>query len=135
MKGSVHPASRLWSFDVWPALLYTALIFVVGSLPSPPKGPARLGDKAQHFLGFALLAWLSCRALRRLCPSFTQRGVWLGAFFASVVLGGVLELWQGLLTYRRCELLDWVADALGAALGVALGLAWSVVNRARTGAP
>jgi hypothetical protein len=35
-------------------------------------------------------------------------------------VGGALELWQALHTYRTCEFLDWVADGEGAAVAVAL---------------
>jgi VanZ family protein len=112
-------ASRL-SWDVALASLYVLAIFVVGSLPSAPPVGQSVSDKVQHALGFALLAALWCRALRRLRPdSSLARGV-LGGFFVSIGVGGALELWQALLTYRTCEFLDWVADGVGAALAVAL---------------
>jgi VanZ family protein len=44
----------------------------------------------------------------------------LGGFLVSVAVGGALELWQALLSYRSCELLDWVADSIGALLGAGL---------------
>jgi VanZ family protein len=100
-------------------------IFVVGSLPGAPPVARELGDKLQHAIGFGLLAGLWCRALRRLRPGWQPTQQALGGFAVSVGVGGLLELWQALLTYRTCEFLDWVADALGAALvaGTYLGLA------------
>jgi VanZ family protein len=95
-------------------------IFVVGSLPGAVRVGPDVGDKIQHAIGFALLAWLWCRALRRLRPEAGKRRTVLGAFFVSAGVGGALELWQGVLSYRTCELLDWVADGVGAALAVAL---------------
>jgi VanZ family protein len=123
-------ASRL-SWDVALALLYVLAIFVVGSLPgAPPVGPS-ISDKVQHAIGFALLAWLWCRALRRLRPESSLGRVILGGFLVSAGVGGALELWQGLLTYRTCEFLDWVADGVGAALAVALFAAFQQLFGAR----
>lgn len=95
-------------------------IFVVGSLPGAPPVARELNDKAQHAIGFGLLAWLWCRALRRLRPNPSLGRVALGGFGVSVAVGGLLELWQALLSYRTCEFLDWVADAIGAALAASL---------------
>lgn len=109
-------------------------IFIVGSLPSPPPSPARLDDKALHLLGFALLAALACRAVRHSRPDWNRRKVLSAAFSASVLAGAALELWQAVLTYRSCEMLDWVADTWGAALGVALYALWVSLSRPRTAA-
>jgi VanZ family protein len=102
------------------ALLYVLAIFVVGSLPGAPPVGRSVSDKIQHAIGFALLAWLWCRALSKLRPESSLGRSILGGFLVSVGVGGVLELWQGVLSYRTCEFLDWVADGVGA--GVAVGL-------------
>ncbi|HEX3597829.1 MAG TPA: VanZ family protein, partial [Polyangiaceae bacterium] len=51
--------------------------------------------------------------------------------FAAVAvasaLGGLLEIWQLLLPWRTSEVLDWVADTLGA---VAVGLAFFAFDAA-----
>ena len=98
--------------------LYAAAIFVIGSLPATPAVTRGVSDKVQHALGFALLAWLVCRALRRMCTQWSLRRLLVSSFTFSVAIGGALELWQGWLGYRSCELLDWVADGLGAGIGV-----------------
>ena len=108
------------------------MIFVLGSLPSPPPGPARLDDKALHLIGFAVLAVLSCRALRHLRAGWTLAKVLSGGFLVSVIAGAALELWQAVLTYRSCEMLDWVADTWGAAIGVAFFAGWARLSRSRT---
>jgi VanZ family protein len=104
-------------FDLWLALLYGVAIFVLGSLPNTPPVAREVGDKVQHFIGFGLLAWLWCRALCKLCPGWGLRWIVLGGFGVSVALGGALELWQSLLSYRSCDVRDWAADALGASVG------------------
>jgi VanZ family protein len=122
------------SWDVGVAVLYVLAIFVVGSLPgAPPVGPT-ISDKVQHAIGFALLAWLWCRALKRLRPESNLARTVLGGFLVSVGVGGLLELWQGLLSYRTCELLDWVADGAGAAVAVVLyAMFQQLAARARAG--
>src|SRR5688572_28619790 len=95
-------ASRIWSFQVWPAWAYALAILVFGSLPNPPAGPERMSDKALHFLGFAVLGCLACRAVRYLRAAASSTTALLGGFAASALLGGVLELWQGALAYRSC---------------------------------
>jgi VanZ family protein len=123
------------SWDLALAVLYVLAIFVVGSLPgAPPVGPS-ISDKVQHAIGFALLAWLWCRALKRLRPDSSLGRTLLGGFLVSVGVGGALELWQALLTYRTCELLDWVADGAGAALAVVLYAALQQLLGARARAP
>ncbi|HTV20812.1 MAG TPA: VanZ family protein [Polyangiaceae bacterium] len=101
-------------------MLYVLAIFVVGSLPGAPPVARDVSDKLQHAVGFGLLAGLWCRALGRLRPQASVGRIALGGFLVSVGVGGVLELWQALLSYRTCEFLDWVADGAGAALAVAV---------------
>jgi VanZ family protein len=105
-------------------VLYVIAIFVVGSRPAAPAVARDVSDKLQHAVGFALLAALWCRALRVLRPTWPPSRVALGGLLVSVGVGGALELWQALLSYRTCEFLDWVADAVGAlvAVGVYVGV-------------
>ena len=123
----------LASFQVWPALAYAAAILVMGSLPVAPPGAAEVSDKTMHFVAFGLLAMLSARAFLHLDPRASRKAALARGFAAAVIVGGALELWQALLPYRSCELLDWVADAFGAALAVVLlGTGWALSRR---GAP
>jgi VanZ family protein len=112
---------RAWaSLDVLLVALYAAAIFVIGSLPATPAVARGVSDKVQHALGFALLAWLACRAVRRSRPEWSQPRVLLSSAVFTMVVGGALELWQGFLGYRSCDFYDWVADGLGAGIGVAV---------------
>jgi VanZ family protein len=115
--------------------VYAAALLVVGSLPMPPPPSAQLSDKTLHFIAFGILAWLGWRALRELrrdAPSWLPL---FGGFTASVLCGGLLELWQGLLSYRSCELLDWVADTLGALLAIVLTAVVGTFLRVRPSTP
>jgi VanZ family protein len=94
-----------------------ALILVIGSLPVAPPGTQHFSDKTLHCIAFGILAWLACRAFRYCSPEAPARALGLG-FASSVALGGALELWQAFLPYRSAELLDFVADAVGALIAV-----------------
>lgn len=109
-----------WAFQVWPAWVSALLILLVGTIPQGPPGVQRLNDKLLHFIGFAVASWLWCRALRHLAPAAPARVAALRGGLVSTGLGALLELWQALLPYRSAELLDWVADALGALLAALL---------------
>src|SRR5688572_7453590 len=105
---------------VLPAVVYASVIFVAGSLPQGPETEFVFAfqDKLLHMLafgGFALLTW---RALRHLWPA--KERVWLLGVSLGVAsfVGGMLELWQALLPTRSADVLDWLADVLGAAFAV-----------------
>lgn len=105
-----------------PALTAIVATLAVGVLCLVPIPQAAEGigppasDKYAHVLlfgGLAVLWW-------RVVPGRS----WLVGV-AVALYGGLLELLQGLTVYRACDVVDFLADALGAALalgGVALGL-------------
>lgn len=119
-RTKTRPARAWASLDVLATGLYAAAIFVIGSLPATPAVARDMSDKVQHALGFALLAWLACRALRRLRAGWALGQLLVSSVAFSILIGGALELWQGWLGYRSCELLDWVADGVGAGIGVGI---------------
>jgi len=127
-------SARFWSFRVWPAALDALLILVIGSLPVAPPGTQRFSDKTLHCIAFGILAWLASRAFRHLSPEAPARALVRG-FLASVALGGGLELWQALLPYRSSELLDFVADAIGALIAVLITAGVWQLTRAKAPAP
>lgn len=101
------------------AALWTLLILAGCFTPGRdiPKVDVPLIDKWVHlvlFGGFTFL-WLCARpivSLRRL----------VGLFVIAVAFGVAIELIQGLLSFlgRSMELMDAVADSIGALLGIAL---------------
>jgi VanZ family protein len=111
------------------ASLCTALFFAVGSLPAESGGSDNQLDKVLHALGFGLLAWLWCGALAELRPRLGAARWAAGGFALSSAFGGLLELWQGLIGYRSCELYDFVADVAGALVAAAVWAAWRARGR------
>lgn len=101
------------------AILWTLLIFIGCFMPEQelPKVDFELADKWVHFIlfgGFTFL-WLCARPIIKFSSL-------LILFFISVALGSFIELMQGVLTFlgRNMELMDAVADGIGALLGIAL---------------
>jgi VanZ family protein len=107
----------IWSF--WPGLL----IVIWGELkPSTSNPQIHLWDKLLHFtayFGLALMATLAMRARRPIA--------WV--VFSLIVFGGVLEIVQSFVG-RDAEVLDEVANTIGALTGWALGWAiWALYDK------
>src|ERR1039458_4976395 len=101
------------------AFLWTLLIFIGCFMPGKelPHVSVPFIDKWVHlvmFGGFTFL-WL--------CSRPVLNAKWLiNMFLISVALGSFIELMQGALTFlgRSMELMDAVADAIGAVIGIGL---------------
>ncbi|WP_373975378.1 VanZ family protein [Chitinibacter sp. SCUT-21] len=76
-------------------------------MPSPPP-TVENGDKFQHFFAYAILAFFAFR----LKPGLLR--VWL---FAAG-MGVTVELAQSLTSWRSFDVLDMVANGLGALIGL-----------------
>ncbi len=97
-------------------LLLTALVAAL--LPDLPfidlSRPFRMTDKGLHALAFAFLAvWFSGQYARR---SFWRIGLGLIAF------GALIELIQGMVSYRNAEWMDMYADGVGITMGLIIAL-------------
>ena len=110
-------------------MLWTLLIFIGCFTPGKdiPKVDVPLIDKWVHlvlFGGFTFL-WLCTRPVTK----FT----WLVIMFLiAVALGSFIDFMQGWLTFlgRSMELLDAVADSIGALLGIVIfAIAAAFANR------
>lgn len=94
-------------------------IFAVSSvsIDVPAIASFPLKDKGAHFLVYALLGFLCAHATLRTWPDRRPaRTLALGAFVAAA-WGLSDELHQAFVPGRSAELLDLVADTLGAATG------------------
>ena len=107
------------------------LIFVTSSLSKPPDPPAGLSDVAAHAFVYAILGALILRGL----VSADWKGVTL-KFGAVAVLFSALyglsdEFHQSFVEGRVADVVDLIADTIGAFIGVTLVWALSVVRGLR----
>ncbi|SDD63074.1 hypothetical protein [Aquimonas voraii] len=119
----MSPAARLarrhaWLRPLWITglALYLALIALLSLLPPPelPLDPGRY-DKLWHALGYAL-AGFACVPLCRRARTLLVAGIGLAGF------GLALEFLQGAGGVRSFDLMDALANGLGAGLGLLAGV-------------
>ncbi len=109
---SVYRRALLWV----PPVLYAALIFKLSSESTPlPELTSWVWDKALHATEYAGLALLLCRAARGeglgWAPSLALALVTASGYAGS-------DEWHQLRVLgRESDILDWVADTVGAAVG------------------
>jgi VanZ family protein len=98
-----------------PPALWAALILVLTSIPAPPDVPAGIPhlDKVVHVLLYAGQGWLVARALRMRRPRT------LLAALLGIAAFGAFDEWHQLFFARDPDMLDWIADMLGASIGIA----------------
>ena len=122
---------KLWQFvRKYPfSLLCIALVWYLSIWFMPPEDmelpSINFLDKWTHFVmygGTCSVIWVEyLRCHRRL--NATKLFLW--AWLAPSLMGGVIELVQAYLTTNRSgEWLDFLADAVGCTLAVAVGLAY-----------
>lgn len=116
---------------VAPAVLYVGAVFYAGLARAPdlPAPEVQFQDKIGHALAFGLMTYVLHRAIRFLGPKLAVRRALLVSFVLASALGGLLELVQLATSYRSAELLDFLADAVGA--GIVAGLIGSRLRAER----
>ncbi|MFO0693123.1 MAG: VanZ family protein [Polyangiales bacterium] len=113
---------------IGPVVAYMALIFGLSSLPSPPHFVDALPfqDRGAHFLEYGVLGLLTARAAFRLLPDRPAIRLVLFALIVSVGFAITDELHQTLVPGRTGDVIDLLADALGATAGA---VAFAVLRR------
>jgi VanZ family protein len=101
------------------------------NVPGPPGG---LTDKHEHFLGYGILGVLALRALAKREWRRVTAATAFGAVAYATLYGVFVEFCQRLVPYRSYEVLDMIADAIGAAFAVGLVWAWGII-KARSETP
>jgi VanZ family protein len=97
-----------------PPAAWAALILVLTSVPTP-SGPAGIPhlDKVAHVLMYAGQGWLVTRALR------TRRFGTLAVALVGIAIFALLDEWHQQFVSRDPDVMDWIADVIGASLGIA----------------
>jgi len=116
----------IWKKPFFLVYVYAVLLLIGASIPTSDLIRIQrfnrffsyiLSDKAIHFLGFGLLAWLLCYGY---CRAGKTRALYLMSGILAVGYGFVIELIQIPLPYRIFSWDDLVADAVGVALALFL---------------
>jgi VanZ family protein len=111
---------------VLPGVLYASAIFYGGliHLRSMPEVGYIATDKLLHALAFGGLALLLARGVRFFdTAAGLKRKLALGCLGSSL-LGLLLELCQTFTPYRSADVMDWLADTVGALLVSGLAFAF-----------
>ena len=110
-----------------PVVLYLAFIFTLSSIAHPPELPAG-SDKDLHALLYSGLGFLLARAL----AGGLDRTVTLTMAISTTVLVALYgvsdELHQYFVPPRQVELLDVVADTIGAGVAAFALYAWGIIR-------
>jgi VanZ family protein len=122
---------RTWK-GFLPALAYAALIFALSAQSHPldflpPE--LLLQDKLLHSLEYAALGALLVPGFR--LAGLSPRGALLAAIAVASLYGASDEFHQSFVPGRSADVLDWVADTLGATVGAATATALLALRRAR----
>lgn len=104
-----------WTLSGW-GLIVTVIMLSLLPLPSPKLGLILLNlDKVEHALTYATLTlWFA-----QICPRCT----WAGIGLKLLTLGVIIELLQGVTTYRNFSFWDIGANTLGILIGWSLSIA------------
>ena len=117
--------------SILPVVLYCVLIFY---LSSRPGGFAPLGFKAEdkiiHFFEFFILGWLLSRGFQFGRTDLISNKLVLLVILIGAFYGASDEFHQYLVPGRSAEVLDWLADAVGATAGA---LGYRRYHKARIG--
>jgi VanZ family protein len=94
---------------------YWCLLFIATHIPKPPSLHVQHIDKVFHFAAYAGLAFLLAWSLPTI-PNHPLLNVLLAAF-VSISYGVVDECLQ-IPVGRTADILDWIADSIGAVSGL-----------------
>lgn len=112
-----------WRHRVFVAYVLLMVLVFLLPVPQTPVDGFHFIDKLVHFgifLGFAVLLYVD----RGWTPTST--------LLASVAFAAVIELLQGLVSYRDADWYDLAAGAAGGLLGAALAGWWARKDAAAT---
>ncbi len=101
-----------------PAVAYAGVIFALSAQANPLQflpPELLLQDKLLHAIEYAALAGLLVPALR--LGGRSPRGALFLAVLVASAYGATDEIHQSFVPGRTADVLDWVADTLGAVVG------------------
>jgi VanZ family protein len=111
---------KIWLVYI-PLTIYWLVLFTATSIPVEKLPSIGLSDKVNHLMAYFVLSFLFYLALLFQGKSkFLFDNAPLATLIICSFYGIADEIHQILIPGRSAEVLDWIADALGAVLGVLL---------------
>lgn len=110
--------NRVFVFIYLPLIIHWVSIFILTSLPSESLPSVEISDKLNHFLAFFVLGFFLNLTLKYQTkfPNL-KKNILLITIIVASGYGLLDELHQLLVPGRSAEVLDWVADFIGALSG------------------
>ncbi|GMU96384.1 VanZ family protein [Ignavibacterium album] len=110
--------SRVFVFIYLPLIIHWLTILILTSLPSDQVPSVEIGDKVNHFLAFFVLGFFLNLTLKyqHRYPNL-KKNILITTIIIAAGYGIMDELHQLFVPGRSAELLDWIADFLGAVTG------------------
>jgi len=104
--------------DLVPLVLYCVFIFMQSRMPVPFEVPdVSHFDKLLHFGAYGVMAVLFYRTYLAGWPQALKRTLIWASAISTVLYGLSDEIHQYFVPERSADLLDWLADTVGAAVG------------------
>lgn len=108
---------------------YMAALFIASSGPGAPLPPGRNWDKVLHAGAYAVLAALAAWALTRGRLRSATRKALMTASLIAIAYGASDEWHQAFVPGRESDVMDLLADALGALAAAGAIGAWGIIAR------
>ena len=123
---------KLFAVNWLPLIIYCLAIYIQSDLPSPERLPSfPFSDKILHFLAYAVMGLLFYRAYQTLRIKDDRRMLILLSVVSATLYGISDEIHQYYVPFRDADILDAVANTLGALCGVYLYHLW-IVSRSKS---
>ena len=107
--------------DLVPLVLYCVFIFIQSQLPAPFEMPeVPHFDKLLHLGAYGVMAVLFYRTYLAGWPQALKRTLIWASVISTALYGLSDEIHQYFVPERSADLLDWLADAVGAAVGAVI---------------
>jgi len=108
---------------------YMAALFMASSGPGAPLPPGRNWDKVLHAGAYAVLAALAAWALARGRLRSATGPALIAASLIAIAYGASDEWHQAFVPARESDVMDLLADALGALAAAGAIRAWGIIAR------
>ena len=110
-----------------PVILYCLAIYIQSDLPSPEQIPSfEFSDKILHFFAYAVMGVLFYRAYQTLRIKDNLGMLTLLSMLSASLYGISDEIHQYFVPLRDADIMDVIANSLGAFCGVTLYHLWAL---------